>query len=75
MTDLRRAKLYGAKISLTCDTFDGVKLDETQMATLLLMIAQAHMPTTAWLDGIRDLVASEIGVKELDKLERYLGLA
>lgn len=73
--DLRGKKLYGATISLKCETFDGVKVDEYQLAMLLLMISQADMPTTAWRDGLRALVESEIGEQQLRTLERYLQLS
>jgi uncharacterized protein YjbI with pentapeptide repeats len=73
--DLRGAKLYGAKFSMTCATFDGVKLDEEQMSVLILMISQADMPSTAWRDGLRQLVRAEIGDHKFAVLERYLQLA
>jgi hypothetical protein len=73
--DLRGKKLYGAKISLKCETFDGLKLDPTQMSMLLLMISLADMSTTAWRDGLLNLIESEIGAQELKTLKRYLQLA
>ena len=73
--DLSGTKLYGAKISLRCETFDGLKLDDTQLAMLLLMISQVSMPTTAWRDGLRQLVRDEIGDDAFRTLERYLQLA
>jgi uncharacterized protein YjbI with pentapeptide repeats len=41
--DLRDSRLYGSSITLECQTFDGVKLDNRQVAMLLMMLAQADI--------------------------------
>lgn len=69
--NLRGSELYGISISLKCETFDGCKLDETQVATLLLMIAQADM-NSKFQVGLRDLVRRVTGEKHFAALQRYL---
>jgi hypothetical protein len=60
--DLRGAKLYGAKVSLKCEQFDGVKLDDDQMAQLLLMIAESDTDVnTGWYSEIHQAVRSCLG--------------
>lgn len=70
-TDLRHAKLKGLRISLECATFDGVKLDDLQMATLLMMVSLADV-NPDWVDGVRELVKRVTGTSQFEALERYL---
>jgi uncharacterized protein YjbI with pentapeptide repeats len=70
-TDLREADLYGAKISLLCQTFDGVKLSDLQVAYLLLMIAQADIDPV-YQRGLHDLTLSVIGKTKHGVLLRML---
>lgn len=70
--DLRGAALYGLVISVNCDTFDGVKLDDHQMATLLRVIGMAETTSPAWRNGIAALVTSIIGPEASAVLTRYL---
>lgn len=70
-TNLSGARLYGAAVSLTCGTFDGVILSPTQVAMLLMLIARAD--TSASLTaGIYELVANEIGEDDYKVLRRYM---
>jgi len=73
-TDLRGANLYDAKISLTCETFDGVKLDNTQFAKLLLMLQMADVDPKFQV-GLRDLVRRVTGDTHFTALQRWLRLA
>ena len=43
-TDLRGSQLHGCAISIDCATFEGVKLDDRQVAMFLLLLAQADTP-------------------------------
>ena len=70
-TDLRGAQLTGLRISLECATFDGVKLDDTQVAMLLLMVSLADV-NPEWVDGLRGLVKHVTGDKQFLALERFL---
>ena len=69
--DFRGANLYNAKISLNCATFHGLKLDDTQVATLLRLVGLAQIDA-AWKDGLRLLIESIIGKDRNDLLSRYL---
>lgn len=69
--DVRGANLYGIGVSINCDTFSDLKLDDQQVATLLRVIAQADI-NPHWRDGIRTLVIAVIGPKRNDLLTRYL---
>jgi uncharacterized protein YjbI with pentapeptide repeats len=71
--DLSGSQLYGAQISLLCSTFDGVKLDNNQIALLLLMISQADIDPR-WRPNLRLLVASIIGKDQLKVFDRYLAV-
>lgn len=73
-TDLRGANLYNAKVSLKCETFDGVKLDNEQMAKLLLMISMADVDPKFQV-GLRDLVRRVTGDAHFRALERWLKLS
>lgn len=72
--DLSGKRLYGAKIALKCDTFDGVKLDRQQVAMLLLMIAMADIDP-AMARSIHTVVEATVGSKEYAVLKRYLEIA
>lgn len=72
-TDLRNAKLYGAKISLACETFDGVKLDDSQVALLLIMISKAEMDPV-YQEGLRRLVYQAMGEYRYSALLRMTSL-
>jgi hypothetical protein len=73
-TNLRGSELYGAAISLKCDTFDGAKFDPSQVATLLLMISLADIDPKFQV-GLRDLVRRVTGEKHFAALQRYLQVA
>lgn len=73
-TDLRGANLYDARISLRCETFDGAKLDNTQVAKLLLMIQLADIDPKLQV-GLRDLVRRVTGERHFEALQRWLRLA
>jgi hypothetical protein len=70
-TNLRGAKLYGAEISVRCETFDGVELDDDQVSLLLLMLAEADIDP-AWEEGLRSLVKSVVGDQKSQAIGRYL---
>jgi hypothetical protein len=72
--DLTGKRLYGARISLKCDTFDGVKLDHQQVAMLLLMIAMADIDP-AVVRALHTVVEVAVGSHEYSVLKRYLELA
>lgn len=72
--DLQGKQLYGVKIRLTCDTFDGVKLDNRQVALLLLMMGLTDTDPR-WKRGLHQLVLSVIGEREYRILTRYIQLA
>lgn len=69
--DLRGANLRGAKVSLDCATFDGVQLDDNQVAMLLMMFSQAQV-NQRWVDGLRELVGSIAGADRLRAIERLI---
>lgn len=70
-TDLRGARLYGLKIALKCQSFDGVKLDSEQVGLLLLMISLADIDPDI-VEALRALVKEHIGAQALDTMSRYL---
>jgi hypothetical protein len=72
LTDLRGAKLYGAKVALECQQFHKVRLDNTQVATLLLMIALADIEPK-YKQGLQQLVQSVVG-DQYEALQRMLRL-
>lgn len=73
-TDLRGSKLYGAKVALRCESFDGVKLDDSQFATLLLMLQMCDV-NPKFQVGLRDLVRRVTGDQHFHTLQRWLKLA
>jgi hypothetical protein len=66
-TDLRGSKLYGASFSINCATWDGVKLDNDQVAWLLLLISKADTP---WSGKIRTLARDVVGLTRFRLIER-----
>lgn len=73
-TDLRECQLYGSKVSLTCDTFDQVWLDDVQFASLLLMASKAHV-SPAWRPGLEALVTQVLGDRVFRHLQAYVRMA
>lgn len=73
-TDLTGSKLYGAKISLSCGQFSGVKLDDEQVAALLFMIYQADIGSE-WQTGLEKLIYEVAGHDTARRLHRYMKLA
>ena len=73
-SDFRGSNLYGAKISLKCETFDGAKFDSESVAKLLLMISLADIDPK-WQVGLRDLVRRVTGEQFFAALQRYLQIA
>lgn len=71
--DLRGAKLYGAKVSIKCAQFDGVRLDQDQVAQLLLLIQSADIDPKFQV-GLRDLVKRVIGEARFKAIYRWLHL-
>lgn len=71
--DLRGANLYNTGISLRCQTFDGAKLDNDQVAQLLLMLQTADIDPKAQV-GIRDLVKRLVGEAKYKALFKWLKL-
>lgn len=72
-TNLKGSRLYGAKISLQCSTFDAVKLDDEQVSELLLMFALADIDSR-WVTGLRALVEAVVGPDKVKALDRFLRL-
>jgi hypothetical protein len=73
-TDLRGSKLYGAKIALTCGQFDGVRLDDEQVAALLFMLYQADI-SPEWQSGLEALIYEVAGHGVAARLHRFMKLA
>lgn len=73
-TELSGAQLYGAKIDIACHTFDGLKIDDTQIATLLLMFGMADIDAS-WKSALEHIVRIRVGDDRLSVLRRYLQLA
>jgi hypothetical protein len=71
--DLRGANLYNTGISLRCQTFDGVTLDNDQVAQLLLMLQTADIDPKAQV-GMRDLVKRLVGEAKYKALFKWLKL-
>ncbi len=69
--DLRGAKLYNVSFSMRCQTWDGVKLDNEQVAQLLLMIQSADIDPKFQV-GLRDLVRRVSGEGKYKALSRWL---
>lgn len=71
--DMRGANLYNTGFSMRCQTFDGARLDNQQVAQLLLMIQTADIDPKFQV-GIRDLVKRVIGEDKYKVLYRWLKL-
>jgi len=72
-TDLRGARLRGAHFTLDCATFDGLKLDDRQVALFLLLLMKADIDP-AWLPPLLEIVRQHISPHELDVYQQYLQL-
>lgn len=72
--DLRGQNLYGAKVSLKCDTFDGVLIDNQQLALLLLLIQLAEIDHQ-YQQRLRDLARDIVGEEHYRVLLRYMLVA
>jgi hypothetical protein len=72
--DLRHCRLYGAKVSLTCEQFDGVKLTDRQVSLLVLMLCEADF-SKGMQDQLRMAVKESLGDEEYELLCRYLKVA
>lgn len=66
-TDLRGAKLYGAMFSAQCANWEGLKLDNDQVAWLLLLISKIDAPHTR---SLRALARDVVGVERFRQIER-----
>lgn len=72
-TDLRGSRLRGAHITLECHTFDGVILDDVQVALVLLLLAKARIDS-AWTDRLKATVNDVLGEEAARKLHQYVNL-
>ena len=72
--DARGAKFYGAKVAISCEQWDGLKLDAEQFALLLLLISRADVDPR-WQRGLRALVTEVCGDRHAATYQRYLDLA
>ena len=72
--DLRGQSLRGAIISVDCATFDGLQLDDRQVAELLMLISTSDI-SPAWREGIEALVTSVVGAGSFARLQAILKLA
>lgn len=69
--DLREANLHGASITIDCQTFDGVKLDNYQVATLVMMLAQADIDPRVQHE-LLDTARVAVGENDFHVLQRVL---
>lgn len=69
--DLRGANLYDTGVSLRCQTFDSVKLDDTQVCQLLLMIQSADINPKLQV-RLRDTVRAILGEDKYKVMTRWL---
>jgi hypothetical protein len=72
-TDLRGARLYGLQISANCATFDGLKLDDENVALLLMMIGQANIDPR-WTTGLEALVLDIVGDRRMRAIRTLMKL-
>ena len=72
-TDLRGARLRGAHFTLDCATFDGLKLDDRQVALFLLLLMKAEIDP-AWRPSLLEVVRQRLPPDELDAYQQYLTL-
>lgn len=72
-TDLRGARLRGAHFTLDCATFDGLKLDDRQVALFLLLLMKADIDP-AWSTLLLEVVRQRLPSEALDTYQHYLKL-
>jgi len=72
-TDLRGARLRGAHFTLDCATFDGLKLDDRQVALFLLLLMKADIDP-AWQPTLLDAVRQRLSPDTLEAYQQYLQL-
>lgn len=72
-TDLRGARLRGAHFTLDCATFDGLKLDDRQVALFLLLLMKADIDP-AWPPTLLEVVRQRLPPDELEAYQQYLKL-
>lgn len=72
-TDVRGAQLYNVGISVSCDTFDGLVLDDQQVGLFLKLIARSDI-AQEWKAGLEALVQKVLGQRKSALLGRYLDL-
>lgn len=72
-TDLRGARLRGAHFTLDCATFDGLKLDDRQVALFLLLLMKADIDP-AWPPAVLEIVRQRLPPDELEAYQQYLQL-
>ena len=72
-TDLRGARLRGAHFTLDCATFDGVKLDDRQVALFLLLLLKADIDP-AWSEPLLAAVRQRLAPDVLETFQQYLQL-
>lgn len=71
--DLRGARLDGLKLSFTCATFHGVKLDDGNISLLLLMFSKIDA-SPGWSEGLEALVRQQMGDRRFANLMALLKL-
>jgi len=72
--DLRGSRLFGCDITIACDTFNGVMLDDTQVGSLLLLISQADI-SDEYVVAIQQAVRHVLGDHAYAALMRMLSIA
>jgi uncharacterized protein YjbI with pentapeptide repeats len=72
-TDLRGARLRGAHFTLDCATFDGLKLDDRQVALFLLLLLKADIDP-AWQPALLAVVRQRLSPETLEAYQQYLHL-
>jgi uncharacterized protein YjbI with pentapeptide repeats len=72
-TDLRGARLRGAHFTLDCATFDGLKLDDRQVALFLLLLMKAEIDP-AWVPPLLEAVRQRLPANDLEAYQHYLQL-
>ena len=70
-TDLRGCRLQGAKLTLDCATFEGLKLDDDQVAMLLILIAKADIDAR-WSVSLQELVEQIVGTDRSSAIARIV---
>lgn len=72
-TDLRGARLRGAHFTLDCATFDGLKLDDHQMALFLLLLMKADVDP-AWAPALLEVLRQRLPPDVIEAYQQYLQL-